>query len=712
MSGEPIITPRIVRRISVPDISDRLQILYSIVSGYISDSLRKDWEKWQEYSAVFISAPTGSGKNYFIEQMLYSWHHKRKKVLIISNRIALSRQMKKSLIRSIASYDPDSVFGLLTRIDESSISDLDKISQINNITVKSYQNIEKSEVLNREYDILILDEYHFFLADSQYNKNTDMILKKIIESVAFKTPNATRIFMTATVDEVIFPLCSRIPNFWDNIDWRKSFYENPKNRPLFESNDDSIINLSEIDPKGTKDILVYQFEPEYDHLKVKYFNEDNEIKKKIQKEIKEKNQDKWLIFINNSKKGMKWTKQFGKENAKFINSGSKNSEENQKIISDNEFQSKVLISTSFLDNGINLKMKDLKNIVISNFDRTQFIQMLGRKRDANKSETNLYIRAYNQEYIKKNFTKVNSKICQMQEFLYKNLQVYQEFFDKLFSDDHYFYLTPPDEEKIKSLQVCYNRFSFDKLGIIWSELLSFQSQEEIGNFQLNKEIEFYEKISETNVPHKYLWYSNLQCYDGIPEVHGFKYMEYLEDKILAFFENQSDMRFDQIVNRIKNRREIRDKLLSDPTITIEDRTIVKQLSWIGQERSFDKDNYFENIGKENISQRLITYFGNIMMSEEEIKNKIFLKMIVPFKEDIKQEGYLPQQQFLQHLSEIVLEDVSGLDTVKKLINQYDLPYEIDSQSYPAKELPFNENDLVSKRTNQQNYSLWYVIKKE
>ena len=83
--------------------------------------------------------------------------------------------------------------------------------------------------------------------------------------------------------------------------------------------------------------------------------------------------------------------------AKFLTSKSKyeNRETFDYIINNEKFNFKVLITTSVLDNGINLKDSLIKHIVIETCNKTSFIQMLGRIRRENITDKlNLYIKNY------------------------------------------------------------------------------------------------------------------------------------------------------------------------------------------------------------------------------------------------------------------------------------------------------------------------------
>lgn len=54
----------------------------------------------------------------------------------------------------------------------------------------------------------------------------------------------------------------------------------------------------------------------------------------------------------------------------------------------------MIITTAILDNGINIKDERVRNIVISAYDKIEFIQMLGRQRIKKGGKVNLYIRAF------------------------------------------------------------------------------------------------------------------------------------------------------------------------------------------------------------------------------------------------------------------------------------------------------------------------------
>ena len=120
-------------------------------------------------------------------------------------------------------------------------------------------------------------------------------------------------------------------------------------------------------------------------------------------------QDKgnYLIFVNSKKEGgrikkllnKKFKEQAGiqksKNRAVFVDSNYQ-SEQNaknvvKKIIEQGKLKVKVLITTSVLDNGINILDHKLSNLVLTTFDDIDAIQMIGRKRLRDGERLNLYL---------------------------------------------------------------------------------------------------------------------------------------------------------------------------------------------------------------------------------------------------------------------------------------------------------------------------------
>ena len=353
------------------------------LSDYINEN---EIDSWSSNKPVFISAQTGMGKNFFIQHVLlrklhnenvkYESYQEEGKILLLSNRIALNRQGKLQLANLLVDITGDDSYK--RQIEKYYTSEgIDKlIIDLGIITVCSYQRLYEDEnVQKQNFKYVICDECHFFTSDASFNPFTDEILKIIVK----KFHNSTRIYMSATLEDTFNAIISREFTHYHKL---KEY-----------SNYDFYCHY-------------YYFQRNFDHInKIYAYDNLNQIISKI----KENSFDKWLIFVASKKNGKSLKKLLSKEKitCSFLSAKSKNPDKKkeyeiyQSIVENENFPSQVLISTSVLDNGINIKDSSVKNIVIDLFDRTEFIQMLGRIRISNNEKVNLYIKNFSCRDIEK-----------------------------------------------------------------------------------------------------------------------------------------------------------------------------------------------------------------------------------------------------------------------------------------------------------------------
>lgn len=174
------------------------------------------------------------------------------------------------------------------------------------------------------------------------------------------------------------------------------------------------------------DVLFYYMERNFDYIQNLFFYQnEEELTARILQSLKN-SKEKWLIFARTKSEGRELCEKIKTEFSKAYpdNSKEKNSvpiaifidadsrktygmeaEEFQYIVENESFSPSVLIATSTLDNGVNIKDENVRNVVIDFFDRTEFLQMLGRVRIDPTSEEmqtiNLYVKEYKDEELKK-----------------------------------------------------------------------------------------------------------------------------------------------------------------------------------------------------------------------------------------------------------------------------------------------------------------------
>ena len=346
-------------------------------SYYVCDGIGDGYKHWESQKPVFISAQTGRGKNTFIEDLLIPYmkdlnyrENTKKEILILSNRIALNTQLRK-------------------RIENTGVAKV--------LLYQGFLNFLDYNQYVESYKYVICDECHFFTSDANFNPNTALILEKIIMNFQ----QSIRIYMSSTFNDClqyIFEFEKRIHKLCSQKLIEK------KNKVL---------------PPDNLNFLYYQFERDYSYFDIKYYSDYMDLKDIIIESIE--NGEKWLIFIDNrnqcqylkdtllkyykEKKGQEANN--NKEDALtysdilLIDAKSKNDDEYIQSISAEKFNCKILISTSVIDNGVNLKDSSLKNIVISDINKNKCLQMVGRKRVEDGETVNLYIMKFSEKYLEK-----------------------------------------------------------------------------------------------------------------------------------------------------------------------------------------------------------------------------------------------------------------------------------------------------------------------
>lgn len=318
----------------------------------LAEVIGEQYKYWSKINTdyVFIDAPTGSGKSYFITHQLYEWAYRRSRsiVMLVNRRI-----LKEQITHDICEYN----------ISEG--------IRKNKFFIFTYQELEeliKNQKIPKQIEscyYIVCDEAHYFLQDAMFNPDTYYSFKFIMDMLQDKL----LIFMTATPTHII-----------DYIeDYRYDHYYIDKDVPKYST------------PTLTINPKIY------------FFRDINELVTNINKG---NFKGKWLIFVNSKKIGKEILSGLDskfKEKQLFIdanyrkNGHNKEKEEVNKIIEESYSSKQIIICTSVLDNGINIKDAKLNNIVIITDNKIEFLQMLGRKRNIDSS-TNLFLYTSNKTH--------------------------------------------------------------------------------------------------------------------------------------------------------------------------------------------------------------------------------------------------------------------------------------------------------------------------
>jgi len=302
----------------------------SLLKQYISNVItEQEIGDWKNGDKILIHAQTGSGKSYFIKNTLYDYCKSRDKtILLLSNRIILKAQNEVDLEGKLSIIHPE-----------------------------NYQKLE-SEMLSGAYidelfsgyDIIVYDEAHYLFSDSQFNRNTDLLIEPIKKSY----PDKIFIFCTATPDALV--------NYYADFDrlYTIPFDYHYVNNIYFYNKSETVDQIISNIPQDEK--IIFFSSNAFDAFQVMNTHNDS-------------------TFICS-----KDNKSFGKKsNPKTIH----------EIVNYNTFYSKILCTTKVLDNGVNIIDKSVKHIIIDMLDPISLVQCIGRKRIVDEDDQiTLYVKNY------------------------------------------------------------------------------------------------------------------------------------------------------------------------------------------------------------------------------------------------------------------------------------------------------------------------------
>lgn len=349
---------------------------------YVSDIISNDHlTNWKPGDLTIISSQTGTGKTTFILNELLDSLKGSERILYICNRIELKLEIAGKLL------------------DKYKVNELKEIKQIKITTYQAIteQLIRDYNAINydKKYKYIVFDECHYFISDSFNGKTLVPFYKFIVDDYH----KAVRIFISATIQDI------------ENV--------------VYINNKDHVIHH-------------YDTGIDYSYLDVKYFKKRNDIVQMIKND---ETRDQWIVFVSSISMGNEIVKQLLNKNVSCV---FVNSENNNRPISNGEYEEKVLITTKKLDNGISIHSNAVKHIVVFSYDQTTFIQEVGRVRVDihNPRKINLYIPLLD---VRSFYTLINTlyKDKRNQLELYRNdydyfKRLYKYDTDKIYKDLFYY----------------------------------------------------------------------------------------------------------------------------------------------------------------------------------------------------------------------------------------------------------------------------------
>lgn len=323
-------------------------------SRSVVEVLAPEVDYWTARDPTLICAPTGMGKTTLAcEVLLPRALEQGKNVLFVVNRVALATQLK---LRIMDLVDP-SLKDCLTETGVRMREQFGRVCVVTYHRLGAFVSEPSNQTWINNLLYVIADEIHIITSD-YFNDQCGYYLRLLTS----KFQHAVRIYMTATEWDVLLPLAeAEKANY---LDCTKLVY--PWLMP--------------------REFRRYVFPADYSHINLQFFDDLDTILDRIEK----KPEEKWMIFMSSKRAGKELAqKLLGK--ALYLDADSKGTAEWSAILKKEAFDQQVLITTAVLDCGVNIKDKQLRNIVIFTDNRTSLLQMLGRKRCCEGEHVNLYV---------------------------------------------------------------------------------------------------------------------------------------------------------------------------------------------------------------------------------------------------------------------------------------------------------------------------------
>lgn len=366
---------------------------------YVNDVITREiWSNWLPLNSIFISAGTGRGKNTFIKMELLK-HIGSAKVVIFENRESL---MQQQIVDIVSEIDPEAL-----KYQDISEESMVIFGSDKNIMLISYQTAAIKCALGDQRFLgfcqgaryLIFDEAHYILDDANFNKGINSFVNGFLPRNAF--PNATKIFMSGSMEE-FYTFLQTVQPFTkepSDIYKEKELLDSRRNDPTFPLTKELFFaSISE---------HILSMPTDYSYIKPYKYKELKDICSQITQTAID---EKWVIFVKSIEEGVRLQSALQSicgDSVRFLDATNKNSDENEEIynqlVHKSRFDCRVLIATTVIYNGINIKDSAVKHIVVPFTTVSVIKQLIGRKR-VNEGETvNIYFPTVTYKALKKRY---------------------------------------------------------------------------------------------------------------------------------------------------------------------------------------------------------------------------------------------------------------------------------------------------------------------
>lgn len=337
--------------------------------NYVSDLIGEDYKKWNN-EFIILDCDTGTGKTYFSIEVLGRYAQENNKtILYLCNRRELREQVYKA-----------------TR-------DANLLGVIKIMTYQKLQNQRQKRIILPHYDYIIADECHYFTTDAMFNDYTGDSFYYVMGQM-----ESVVIFTSATA---------------------KNFF-------------DSLLNDGKVAPEH-----YYKLEKDYSYVDKLYFYQKKDLAGIIKDILASRPDDKILVFLQSENRMFEMYDEFGDKAQYFCSRYAKSErlrdicgwtipgikKDSKKRIKDSNpcvkrysedkitFSKQILFTTTVLDNGVDIKDRNLKHIFTELIDVDLMVQAFGRKRPLDSNDTcRFYIKEFQKRGIQGLLNRVNYQL--------------------------------------------------------------------------------------------------------------------------------------------------------------------------------------------------------------------------------------------------------------------------------------------------------------
>lgn len=321
---------------------------------WIADLIGDDFKTWGP-GLVAIEASTGTGKTSLVLNKMLEWTEEQackgvpiKRTLVLCNRVPLKEDILRKLdIKKQPTFVPDEFGGWTCIIDELELIHIQTYQYYETLLLNDPEKAKWLVQDHYRYDCIVCDEAHYFFDDSGHNENTGLSYEFILQM----SETITVIAMTATPGDM-FEL------------WRSEGRLKPQRYYLLQKKAEYI-----------KKVYVYKSK-----------KADKTALLEILRNIPQN--EKALVQVNSRQELIDMRAVFGDTASYYCSSNNAGGalDKVEDCVKDEKLQKRILFTTEALYNGIDIKDKTLRHILIESAVPRKIIQMQGRKRPLNTED--------------------------------------------------------------------------------------------------------------------------------------------------------------------------------------------------------------------------------------------------------------------------------------------------------------------------------------